>query len=81
MVSIKITWEGQGYRSRRQVVEQRFFVMTFPSLEGWLVAAAEGGRAVRDVMWKEGSGEEFWRYRLPQMERLFLSRLDMAASA
>lgn len=53
--------------------------MTFQSLEGWLVVA-EGGREVRDVMWKEGSGKGFWRFRLPQMERLFLSRLDTAAS-
>lgn len=51
---LKLLGRGQGYRSRRQAVEQRFFVMTFPSLEGWLVVA-EGGRTVRDVMWKEGS--------------------------
>lgn len=75
MVSIKITWEGQGIEAEDRSENKDFF-MTFQGLEGCLVVA-EWSQGC-DV--EEGSGGEFWRYQLPPMERLVLSRLDMAAS-
>lgn len=70
MIFVRIICEGQGYRSRRQVMEQRFSTMTW-KLQ---LVVAEWGRGVRDVAMGSGSTG------LPQTELSFLSPLDMATS-